>query len=323
MPNAEDIRWFKQNFQQKIEAAVQGTPFTLDLLTAVACQETGEVWPILRKQSLSLNRILELCVGDTLDDDRGRSAFPRNKAELVTYPHRGQEMFDLARQALVDMAHYVASYRGAASKPHKFCRGFGIFQYDLQFFLEDPDYFLHKRYADFDTCLHKCLAELKDAQRGIGYQHKTTLTEHEMTYVAIAYNIGPGRFRESKGLQQGYKPIGGKHYGEQLYDFLLLSNTVHLASPLPNPVPPHGGTSPTGTVGSLYRVEVQVNPLRLRREPSIDENNPTSNVIARLPNGLIVRAISDNPINGFLEVEAEISGIRYRGFASAIHLKPA
>ena len=45
--------------------------------TALACQETGEVWPILRKKDLSVDRILELCVGDTLDS---RSAFPRMAA---------------------------------------------------------------------------------------------------------------------------------------------------------------------------------------------------------------------------------------------------
>src|SRR5688572_2351835 len=125
MPTTEDMRWFKQNFHAKIQPALEGTPFTLDLLTALACQETGEVWPILRKQpSLDLAKILELCVGDTLDSDRGRSAFPKTKAELVAHP-RGEEMFTVARQALVDMSQFVQSYRGAASRPKKFCRGFG------------------------------------------------------------------------------------------------------------------------------------------------------------------------------------------------------
>jgi len=82
MPDTENMRWFKQTFHTKIEPALQGSPFTLDLLTALACQETGEVWPILRLQQLSLERILELCVGDTLDSDKGRSAFPKTKADL-------------------------------------------------------------------------------------------------------------------------------------------------------------------------------------------------------------------------------------------------
>lgn len=84
MPNTSDMRWFKTNFQDKINAAIAGTPFTLDLMTALACQETGEVWPILRKTDLSLDRILELCVGDTIDFNpttgKGRKAFPKKQS---------------------------------------------------------------------------------------------------------------------------------------------------------------------------------------------------------------------------------------------------
>ncbi len=38
--------------------------------------------------------------------------------------------------------HHVPAYSKVAKLPHKFCHGYGIFQYDLQFFLTDPDYFL-------------------------------------------------------------------------------------------------------------------------------------------------------------------------------------
>ena len=60
-------------------------------------------------------------------------------------------MFEIARQGLVDMAEHIPAYRGAASRPDKFCHGFGIFQLDLQFFKTEPDYFLSRRYADFDA----------------------------------------------------------------------------------------------------------------------------------------------------------------------------
>src|SRR2546423_10100374 len=181
MPNAEYMRWFKQQFHTEIEAATQGTPFNLDMLTAVACQETGEVWPILRKRQLSRARILELCVGDTFDASSKdpRSAFPRTKAELVAKPN-GQQMFEIARQALVDMAQYIPGYKSIVKNSSKFCHGFGIFQYDLQFFLTDPDYFLQKRYADFDACLAKCLEELRAAMARMGWQHKQTLGDYEM-----------------------------------------------------------------------------------------------------------------------------------------------
>src|SRR5512144_387210 len=103
MPNAADMRWFKDQFHDPMDAAVRGTPLSVDFLTAIACQETGEIWPSLRRKSLSVNRILELCVGDTIDGNgtTGRSAFPRNKSALLAAP-RGRAMFDVARQALVD-----------------------------------------------------------------------------------------------------------------------------------------------------------------------------------------------------------------------------
>jgi hypothetical protein len=326
MPDTKDMRWFKQNFHTKIEPALQGLPFTLDLLTALACQETGEVWPILRKQQLSVERILELCVGDTLDSDKGRSAFPKTKADLVARPN-GQQMFDIARQALVDMAAFINSYKAAASRPNKFCHGFGIFQFDLQFFKTEPDYFLQKRYADFDSCLQKCLGELRHAKNGIGFQDKTSLTDFEMACVAIAYNIGTGNFRASKGLKQGFRPAGGKFYGEQIFDFIRLSKTVSLdgvAPVAPEPgnanVPP---PTPVEASGRLFEVDVRENLLRLRSEPRIDKNNPTGNVIARLPDGHLVQAVSNQKVNGFLEVETSLLGAHLRGFASAEFLKPA
>jgi hypothetical protein len=49
MPNAEDILWFKQQFHRRIEAVVQDTQFSLDMLTAVAYQETGYIWQVVRK----------------------------------------------------------------------------------------------------------------------------------------------------------------------------------------------------------------------------------------------------------------------------------
>lgn len=222
MPNAQHILWFKTEFEPAIEEALAGTPFSVDMIAAFACQETGEVWPSLRRQGLPTPRILELCVGDTLDDTGGRGAFPKNKAELLAAPD-GDRMFAIARQGLVDMASYIPAYRGAASRPDKFCHGFGIFQLDLQFFKTEPDYFLDKRYADFGAALGKCIGELQAAMRRIGWQDKTALTDLEMAGAAIAYNTG--RYNPAKGLKQGYFD-GSKYYGENFFAFLQLAKTT-------------------------------------------------------------------------------------------------
>ena len=191
MPNASDIAWFKENFAKPITAAVAGTPFDLDMLTAIACQETGYIWQVLRRKNLSLDRTLALCVGDTLDANRGRSAFPKTKADLLAKPN-GAAMFAIARQALVEVARYIPAFSNVATQPNKFCHGFGVFQYDLQFFLKDPNYFLQKKYERFDQTLRKCLEELNQAMRRMGpdWKSKSSLSDYEMACVAIAYNAG-------------------------------------------------------------------------------------------------------------------------------------
>ena len=225
MPNAQDAFWFKSQFQPAIERAIAGTPFSVDMVTAFACQETGEIWPALRRQGLPTSRILELCVGDTIDASAtgGRRAFPKSKAELLQSP-QGDRMFEIARQGLVDMASHIPAYRGAVSRPDKFCHGFGIFQLDLQFFKAEPDYFLSRRYADFDAALAKCVGEMKSALKRIGWQAKTSLSDAEMAGVAIAYNTG--RYDPAKGLKQGYFD-GKKYYGENYFAYLQLAKSVH------------------------------------------------------------------------------------------------
>ena len=63
MPRADDIRWFKQQFRGQIERELTGTPFDLDMIIAIACQETGYIWSVLRKKPLPLDRVVALCVG--------------------------------------------------------------------------------------------------------------------------------------------------------------------------------------------------------------------------------------------------------------------
>jgi hypothetical protein len=308
MPDKCDMRWFKQTFHEKIEQAVAGTPFTLDFLTALACQETGEVWPILRKSDLPVERILELCVGDTIDAPN-RSAFPKTKDKLVAVPN-GPAMFTIARQALLDMAEFIDSYKGAASKPDKFCHGYGIFQFDLQFFIGsqgDPDYFLQKKYAKFDDCLQKALGELQSARNKIGLQSKPVLTDLELCHVAIAYNTG--HFDPAKGLKQGYRPPGGKFYGEQVFDFLQMAHTVPLADAstrLPFNVDANGP-----------HFKVKSTKLNLRSEPCVD-SGAASNIKATLNHGHEMRALSNQAIgnNQFIQVETTVGREEVRGFVS-------
>jgi hypothetical protein len=327
MPDASDIQWFKQQFHGTIEAGVANTPFDLDMLTAIACQETGEVWPILRKKNLTTQQILALCVGDTIDarpNGKGRQAFPKTRADLVAKPN-GQTMFDIARKALVDMAQYIPSYQAAAANPNKLCHGFGLFQYDLQFFLKEPDYFLQRRYEQLGETLQKCLIELVDAMKRMGWAPKQSLTDYEMACVTIAYNTGG--FNPKKGLKQGYFD-GQKYYGEQTFDFIRLSRTISLPGGSPQLVQPPPGNAlvapptPVEATGAFYKVNTLAGTLRLRTEPKISAP-PTANVVGDLPDGQIVRSVTGNAVKGFLEVETSLAGAHLRGFASANYLEAA
>jgi hypothetical protein len=153
----DEIKFFKDQFAADIAPALAGTPLSLDLMCAIAFQETGELWSKLRLH-LPREKILRLCVGDTLD----RNAFPRNKAAL-TAVEDGQRMFDLAHELLIEMgdATGIEAYQRLGRNPNKFVHGYGIFQSDLQFFREEPNFFLEQRWKSFDVCLEKAMKELR------------------------------------------------------------------------------------------------------------------------------------------------------------------
>ena len=323
MISTDALRWFKETFGQDLAKGVAGTPFSVDLLVAIAAQETGaEIWAPLRNK-LGLPELLAICVGDTLDADKGRVAFPKTSAHLVTAP-RGEEMLRIAHDALVSMSKHVPAYSKVAKLPHKFCHGYGIFQYDLQFFLTDPEYFLQRRWREFHFSLGKCLEELRAAARRTGLQDRQTLTDLEQVAVAIAYNAGV--FRPKKGLKQGFKSDDGRFYGENILDYLRLSQTLGAPSaPAVIPAPAPGSAAlppptPVASQGPLYEVNVDASQLRLRREPSIDRAKPSANVIAHLPDGHRVRWLSGKSTDAFLEVETSLNGAHLRGFASSKYL---
>jgi len=324
MPTSADILWFKTEFQSQIEPALANTPLTVDFITAIACQETGELWPVLRRKSLTTAQILALCVGDTLDADKGRSAFPTTKADLLSQA-RGDEMFAIAHEALVNMAAHIPAYSRIAARPDKFCHGFGLFQLDLQFFREDPAYFLQKDYERFDRTLAKCVIELKRALKKLGFDKRATLSDLELAAVGIAYNTG--RFNPQKGLKQGHFN-GTQYYGEAIFDFIQLAHTVAAPGSLAPLNPPETGQAivpaPSEVIatGDFFRVDTREGTLRLRSEPKVS-SPPQANVIGNLPDGHIVRAVTGKSSNAFIEVETSLAGALLRGFASTKFLVPA
>lgn len=320
MPNASDILWFKTQFKEPIERAAHGTPFDLDMFTALACQETGDVWPELRRAGLPVERVLALCVGDTLDADGGRSVFPRSREDLERSAD-GARMFQIAHQALVDMARYVPGYRSAARRADKFCRGFGIFQYDLQYLRTDAAFFLDGGYADFARCLEVCLAELVDALHVLGWSDRTQLSDLQMAYVAIVYNTG--RCRLSNGLKQGYRDGSGRYYGENFYDVLLRSRAVVL--PLDDSTPGKArmpSPSALQAQGRHYAIAANAPLTPLRTAAAASASALVQGARRVIPARHVVRALDRRTTRGFREVETVLAGAYLRGFIDTRHLQP-
>lgn len=221
--NQDGIRWLRKTFGKQIDDAVKGTPFASNLVIAIALQETGFIWKPQSKKKTP-EEVLALCVGDTLDAPK-RKAFPKTRALLEAKPN-GKKMFKVAREALVNLGSINNTYKKIAEKnPDKFCHGFGMFQYDLQFFdAVDPDFFLERKWATFDGTVGHCVKELKDKIVRVYGKNKKSLTHDESVYVAIAYNKGSAD--TSKSFKQGHKDDAGVFYGEHIDEYLKLANAT-------------------------------------------------------------------------------------------------
>jgi hypothetical protein len=304
----DDIKWFKGKFGAKVQTAFAGTPLTLDILCAIALQETGYIWRKLVAKGLPANDVLRLCVGDVIDAPR-RRAFPKNKEALIAQPG-GQQMFVLAHALLIEMGNAtgIESYINAGRNANKFCRGYGIFQRDLQFFKDDPDYFLNQAWVDFDRCLDEAVKELKKALRNLGYADKPSLTDLQLCFVAIVYNTGFGNFDEDRGLKQGFEDEDGVFYGEHIAKFLNASKAVPIPSDTPAAVQTPG----------CYVVSARPN-LNLRGGPGT-----TFGIKQSLDNGTVIHVLEfvDGERGKWALVDIEGDGVR-DGFVLANFIVPA
>lgn len=146
--------WLLRNFATPIEQAVQGTPLDADLVAAIACKETANVW-LHWIDRLSPGEVLARCVFDGSGDVPGtsRSAFPRNAAEFRAVAG------DALTDALIDEANETRKLRGFGPQRWLY-KGYGLFQYDLQHFKTDPDFFRNRQWGDFAACMDRFMREM-------------------------------------------------------------------------------------------------------------------------------------------------------------------
>jgi len=146
--------WLMTNFGGSIRAVSDGTPFDPALICSIACQETAYFWfPLINKAAP--DELIARCVLDASGDYPGtsRSAFPRNTAAF--YAKYDRAFGDM----LVSEANATRAIRGMGPKEWIY-KGYGIFQYDLQFVENDEGYFRFRQWYDFEVCARRVMKEL-------------------------------------------------------------------------------------------------------------------------------------------------------------------
>lgn len=152
-------RWLKASFGAELKAAVKKSNFTVDHLCGIACQETAYFW-LSFIDDLNPVQICAACVldgsGDYKPEQNPRSAFPRNTAAF-------RAQYDASDPGFADMliAEGNASRKIRSMQPVNWLyKGYGLFQYDLQFVKTDKGFFLNKEWHSFAACLDRLMVEL-------------------------------------------------------------------------------------------------------------------------------------------------------------------
>ena len=174
--------WLKENFAQEMADAVKDTAYSVDHICGIACQETAYVW-LAHSKELPAQAILTMCVldgsGDFKPNENPRSVFPRNTAAFRE--RYGDEFTDM----LIEEGNKSRTMRGLGPVDWIY-KGYGIFQYDLQFVTNDEEFFREKLWHNFGQCLKRLMQELT-----------RTWNDHNDLFAAIkAYN-GSGKRAEN------------------------------------------------------------------------------------------------------------------------------
>jgi hypothetical protein len=149
------VVWLKKHFGEEIATAVDGTHYSVENICGIACQETAYFW-LGMLDNLSPQEVCARCVLDACGDAPGtaRNAFPRDtKTFRNAY---GDQRTDM----LIEEANKTRVLRKL--KPQKWVyKGYGLFQYDLQFVKADPAFFFERQWYDFSACLARVMRELR------------------------------------------------------------------------------------------------------------------------------------------------------------------
>jgi hypothetical protein len=154
-------QWLLANYAAPLNDAVKPTPFDIDIVCGIAGKEAACYWLAWTKDgSMTNTDILARCVFDASGDapHAPRDAFPRNTAAFR------ERMGDDLTNLLIVEANKTRKLRGFGPKDWVY-KGYGIFQYDLQYVLSDALFFKGLQWNDFNLCISRAMQELMSKYR--------------------------------------------------------------------------------------------------------------------------------------------------------------
>jgi hypothetical protein len=131
-------RWLLSNFGDIFRSKLTGTPISLALLCAVACQESAYTWfdRAIFVKGRSPAEMMRLLV---LDNVQPRQAFPVNTAAFL----EATQYVDIA-PGLIKISDESRIARGYLPTGN-LLYGYGLFQYDLQNIKTDPSFWRERQ----------------------------------------------------------------------------------------------------------------------------------------------------------------------------------
>lgn len=191
-------QWLKQNFGQKMQNAVSNTPFTIDHLCAIVCQETAYRWLLWVQKGATPQQVLAACVLDGSGDapNSSRNPFPQNTAQF-------RQMYGSEFTAmLVNEGNKMRQLMGWGPVNWIY-KGYGIFQYDLQAVGVNEAYFRQRKWYDFDACLGLVMGELREKGAWVGQHFPDARGQEKLRLTFKAYNgSGPAAENYSRNVME-------------------------------------------------------------------------------------------------------------------------
>ena len=117
----QEAIWINRTFGVDIDRALVGTPISKNLIIAIGIQETFYIWGKMYKK-IGAEEVLAVCVGDTIDFPKRKTAWPKNRKELERHRANRQAQFcyKVAARIATSFATALACFSTTSSSSRNF-----------------------------------------------------------------------------------------------------------------------------------------------------------------------------------------------------------